>query len=123
MKSIEAQYNLDPQTLEEIMTAPHIHAYAPVILPDDTICSYKTGILHHTSYDKIVATLGFMPNVVDDPDKVKYSWGFTLDGKECAVWDWKGSWEDDVWSVYDPSKVLDKIFGVDNLLEGYGNGN
>ena len=34
------------------------------------------------TYDRIIEVLGFKPNVthLDDPSKVKASWGFTVDG-------------------------------------------
>lgn len=54
--------------------------------------------------EQISEVLGFSPNVKDDPDKVKYSWGFTINGKKCGIWDYKGS----RWSVYDPSGHLVK---------------
>lgn len=54
--------------------------------------------------EQISEVLGFSPNVEDDPYKVKYSWGFAINGKECGIWDYKES----RWSVYDPSGHLVK---------------
>lgn len=50
--------------------------------------------------------LGFKSNCEDDPEKVKYSWGFTVNGKPCGIWDYKGA----RWSVYDPHDVLHLVF-------------
>lgn len=43
------------------------------------------------SYNQIVKVLGFEPNVthLDDPSKVKASWGFTVDGVHCGIWCYK----------------------------------
>lgn len=47
----------------------------------------------------------------DDADKVRYSWRFVVDGKECAIWDYRGA----RWSGYGPKECFDalgiKIFG------------
>jgi hypothetical protein len=50
--------------------------------------------------------LGFKPNVKDDPYKVRHSWGFKADGKECGIWDYKGS----RWSTYGPKAVFNQLF-------------
>jgi hypothetical protein len=38
--------------------------------------------------------------VEDDLAKVRYSWQFQLDGIECAVWDYFGSWKRDEFSLW-----------------------
>jgi hypothetical protein len=58
------------------------------------------------SPEDISKRLGFKPNVKDDPSKVEYSWGFTVNGKRCGIWDYCGS----RWSVYDPQRVLHLVF-------------
>lgn len=92
----------------------------PVIKPTKYVGSYKTGTLWRTSKDEITDALGFEPNIDDDPDKVENSWGFTVNGKPCAIWDWKGSHlgHRPYWSVYDPEHVLHEVFG-DRIVEGY----
>jgi hypothetical protein len=80
-----------------------------VIKPKTNVASYKTGTLTGKNKFDIERALGFPPNVDDDPDKVRYSWAFTINGRECAIWDWKGSADQDVWSVYDPGLVLATI--------------
>jgi hypothetical protein len=68
----------------------------------------RTGSLSENITPKqITAALGFPPNVNDDPDKVRHSWGIELrheDGRtaRAGIWDYKGS----RWSVYDPSGLL-----------------
>jgi len=105
MRSVENQYNLDPQTLEEIMTTS-------VVTPAELNTSWRTGSLVGLNKQDIVRALGFEPNIVDDEDKVVNSWGFTVDGKDCAIWDFKGSHQLNPprWSIYDPASVLDKLF-------------
>ena len=77
------------------------------IKPIQTDETHKTGSLPSSySVKDINKALGFSPNVKDDEYKVKYSWGFTVDGVECAIWDYRGA----RWSVWDPSKVLSKVF-------------
>ena len=113
MKSIEAQYSMDKQTLEAVMRAANTE-----IKPADIDGSYRTGSLVGVTKEYIVKALGFEPNIKDDPDKVENSWAFTLDGHPCAIWDWKGSHHAKVWSVYDPHKVLDRIFDMGHLSQG-----
>jgi hypothetical protein len=55
--------------------------------------------------------LGFKPNIADDPDKVKYSWGFTVDGVHCGIWDYKGSYKYKSFSTFGPADSLRKVFG------------
>jgi hypothetical protein len=81
------------------------------IQPDRTVTSHRTGGLSGLTKKDIDGILGFEPNVLDDPDKVKYSWGFRINGKPCAVWDWKGSHKNKQWSVFGPSDVLEAAFG------------
>lgn len=78
-----------------------------VIAPHSEPGDSCTGSLpSYISPAEITRRLGFQPNVRDDPYKVKYSWGFTVNGKRCGIWDYKG----DRWSVWDPSGVLHLIF-------------
>jgi hypothetical protein len=71
----------------------------------------RTGNLSRLTAKDITAILGFKPNVKDDPSKVKYSWGFTVDGVRCGVWDYKGSYKAKSWSTYGPASALEKVFG------------
>lgn len=77
------------------------------IIAIDKAGSCKTGSLpSHLTPKDIETVLGFPANVADDNSKVNHSWGFTVDGKECGIWDYKGS----RWSVYDPHHVLPTLF-------------
>jgi len=75
--------------------------------------SFNTSIA--ASYDRIVEVLGFEPNVthLDDPDKVKASWGFTVDGVRCGIWCYKyyGNLKNcDYWSFFGPTEIANKLF-------------
>jgi hypothetical protein len=71
----------------------------------------RTGSLSKITKKEIVKILGFEPNVKDDEFKVKYSWGFTVNGRRCGVWDYKGSHKDGLWSTYGPAQELAAVFG------------
>jgi len=93
------------ETGEEVCSAARDEN--PVIVPVNRPGPYRLGSLTNVTYEQIVAVFG-EPNVMDDPDKVRYSWGFTVNGKFAAIWDYKGSYLYDSWSVYDPDKVIVK---------------
>ena len=80
------------------------------IIPVDKAGPYRTGTLTNVSYSEIVEALGFEENIDDDPDKVKYSWGFEVDGKYAAIWDYKGSHKFKTWSTFDPNRILKSLF-------------
>jgi hypothetical protein len=78
-----------------------------IIEPVDQAGDHKTGSLPAgLSPEDITATLGFPPNIADDYGKVTHSWGFTVDGVRCGIWDYKGS----RWSTYDPQNLLPDLF-------------
>ena len=81
------------------------------ITPINKSGSHKTGVLTNVTVRQINAILGFKPNVQDDPCKVKHSWGFTVDGKECGIWDYKGSETVGMFSTYGPDDVFLELFG------------
>ena len=82
-----------------------------IILPIDKIGDCRTGTLENISVAQINKILGFKPNCEDDPDKVKHSWGFTVDGIRCGVWDYKGSENYNSFSTFGPDDTLKKVFG------------
>lgn len=71
----------------------------------------RTGGLKNVNINKIISVLGFGPNVADDPDKVKYSWGFTVDEVQCGIWDYKGSSDYGEFSTYGPKTIFQSLFG------------
>lgn len=81
---------------------------------NNAIATYRTGSISKYATWQIENTLGFPPNVKDDPDKVKNSWLFTIDGYVAAIWDYKGSHHLNVWSIYDPHNVLGRLFVIDS---------
>lgn len=76
----------------------------------------RTGTLHDISYKKIVEKVG-EPNVsdIDDPDKVKASWGFQDEtGRKGFIWSYKyyGPIEEcDYWSADGDADLMSEIFG------------
>jgi len=81
------------------------------IRPATDVGSCKQHTIYGLSAEQIALTLGFTANQADDPRKVKFSWGFTVNGKECAVWDWKGSHLFNEFSAYGPVAELSRAFG------------
>lgn len=82
----------------------------PEIMQVDKAGSHRTGTLSGVSYDDLVRMFG-PPNIDDDPDKVRWSWGVAVDGQFAGVWDWKRSGDYDTWSLYDPHNVIPALFG------------
>lgn len=85
------------------------------ILPTEIFQSYKQHSIVGLSATEITAKIGFAANLKDDLSKVKFSWGFTVNGKACAVWDWKGSHLINEFSAYGPIPELRLVFG-DKLI-------
>ena len=85
------------------------------IIPIHLSGSYRTGTIAKYTKQQIIAILGFAPNVEDDEEKVVNSWAFMVDGCECAIWDYKGSHHYNMWSVYDPHAVLNKLFVMEKF--------
>lgn len=80
---------------------------------------YKNGLLTEISFEEIEYVLG-MPNIQDDPGKVKHSWGFmaSLDNGisyACGIWSWKGSEQYNEWSYSGPKFVFDALFGKHHI--------
>ena len=83
----------------------------PEILSVKDVGSHRQHSISGLSVEEIAALIGFPANVEDDPNKVKFSWGFTVNGKACAVWDWKGSHHLKEFSAYGPVAELRLVFG------------
>lgn len=84
-----------------------------IIKPATNVTSYLTGNLLNIPRAKVISdTLGFSSNCKDDPCKVKNSWGFTVDGVACAIWDYKGSELQGRYSTFGPDGVFKKLFGA-----------
>ena len=82
------------------------------IQPVDQLGSHRTGSLRGITVAEIREVLGFAPNCDDDPSKVVNSWGFTVDGEHCGIWDYKGSHRIGEFSTFGPHEVLSKLFGA-----------
>lgn len=72
---------------------------------------HKTGQLRDITKHAIITTLGFEPNIEDDPTKVENSWCFEIDGKRFGVWDYLGSHQYNIFSTFGDSSILKQIFG------------
>lgn len=73
--------------------------------------THRTGSINGLTAAKISKLLGFKPNMKDDPSKVVNSWQFRVDGKLCAVWDYRGSQKWNEFSTYGDHASLQKVFG------------
>jgi len=84
----------------------------PVVRPTTLNGTHRMGTLHPVTKQSIIKAIGFPPNAADDGDKVTVSWEFTVDGVECAVWDYRGSLESMAQvSFWGPAEALRKVFG------------
>ena len=82
------------------------------ITPDNSrVGTHRTGGLVGISADEISETLGFRPNVSDDPSKVVNSWQFRIGRDVLAIWDYKGSHKYGSFSTFGDAQTLQKIFG------------
>jgi hypothetical protein len=84
----------------------------------------KTGsnsnCILNVTYKDIVEKLGFEPNVthLDDTEKVKASWGFTVNEEYCGIWCYKfyGKVQNcDYWSFFGSREIAEKLFGKENI--------
>ncbi len=82
------------------------------IVPLDKTGPCRTGFLYNMTREKIIEKLSFEPNVKDDPYKVKDSWGFTINGDQFGIWDYKGSQQIGHYSFYGDKDTMAKIFGL-----------
>jgi hypothetical protein len=82
------------------------------ILPVNEVGDCRQGTLSNLSVKEITNILGFAPNCQDDPDKVKHSWGFSVDGVRCGVWDYRGSGKFKTFSTFGDHATLKKVFGA-----------
>lgn len=86
-----------------------------IIESSDVAGSHRTGTLKEVTVADISRVLGFEANIEDDPDKVENSWGFTVDGERCAIWDYKGSHTYNSFSTFGPREVFEQLFGKENV--------
>lgn len=97
--------------LAYLTTLGEMELEEPVIRPMQVETSYKQHSLAGLSAAQVAAKIGFTANIQDDPNKVKFSWGFTVNGKACSVWDWKGSHLINEFSAFGPVEELRLVFG------------
>lgn len=89
--------------------------YIMNIKPVNKPGSHRQGTICGLSAAQIQEVLGFSANVKDDPYKVRYSWGFTVDGVQCGIWDYKGSHYFNSFSFYGPKEIMVSLFGTDYI--------
>lgn len=85
------------------------------IVPVDYSGPHRTGSLKDLKVKDVVKVLGFKANCDDDESKVKYSFGFEVDGVHCAIWDYKGSAKYGDWSTFGPKEIFVKLFGAEHV--------
>ena len=80
----------------------------PVNQPGD----FRQSSIEGYNVKDINTILGFEPNTTekDDPGKVWYSWGFTVDGERCGIWDFNGSYRSEIFSWFGPLEIKNKLF-------------
>ena len=82
------------------------------VTPENVNGSHRMfGLSESLTKEDIVAVLGFEPNIKDDPEKVKNSWGFRVhlkngDHDRGAIWDYKGS----RWSAFGNKEIFELLF-------------
>ena len=83
------------------------------IKPIHKLGTSRTGTLDSKlKIGDIETVLGFPPNCsdIDDPDKVRNSWGFQAQVKSkwihCGIWDYKGC----RWSTCGPAEIFKQLF-------------
>ena len=73
----------------------------PVVAKAQVDNTFRTGFIQA----KMTTALGFSPDNGDGGNKVSVDWYFTLDGKPCGCWDWKGSMHHGQFSTFGPKDV------------------
>ena len=79
-------------------------AVAPVVAKAQVDNTFRTGLIHATSVAALTKAIGFKPDNGDGGNKVSVDWYFTLDGKPCGCWDWKGSYRHGQFSTFGPKE-------------------
>lgn len=103
-----------------VAAAPATPSKPRITKPAGFIASCKNWSLDSSlrpgDIDKIIgggkASVGKTFRRDDDPSKVKFSWEFVVNGKECAIWDYKGT----RWSGYGPKECFEAL-GI--AIEGH----
>ena len=87
------------------------------IVPVSKIGPSRSAGLSGLSAAEVAEIIGFTANVthLDDPGKVAFSWGFSVDGEEAFVWSYKGSHHSGFWSACGSKEVLVKVFGENHV--------
>ena len=81
--------------------------------------------LKHMRKDVVCGKLGFGPEIMDDPSKMRQRWQFLYEvdgtGYHCGIWDYKGTKQEeelgmkkDFW-FYGPLFVAIELFGKERL--------
>ena len=74
----------------------------PIVAKADVPDTFRTGHITGATTAKLTTALGFSPDNGDGGNKVSVDWYFTLDGKPCGCWDWKGSMHHGQFSTFGP---------------------
>lgn len=100
-----------PEVPEDVMAWIKSKAKSNKIIPFDISGSHKQYQINNITAKEIEKILGFKSNMSDDDQKVKYSWGFKVNNKKCAIWDYKGSHKYNEFSAWGDYETLVSLFG------------
>lgn len=87
---------------------------APVVVPWQDcrpFGAHRTGALAGISEGQITEVLGFAPTRHSVEGKTDQEWRFTAGGAPCAIWDFKRSGRNGMWSTFGPPAVFLALFG------------
>lgn len=86
------------------------------ITQSDRDGTWKQGTLFNLTHQQIVDALGFdVEDEYESNGKVRWFFAFDVeDGEDdhfCAIWDWKGSADENEWSYFGPLHIINKVLG------------
>ena len=87
----------------------------PTVKPALVCDTWRQATIKGLSVAEITARIGFEPNEEGDPDKVVNEWGFSVNGRKCAVWDYAGSHLANRFSGFGPLDALIAVFGAEHV--------
>lgn len=68
------------------------------------------GVVKGLTAAQINQTLGFRSNTAKDDEK-RYSWGFSVNGRDCLLYDWHASYIAKEFTAVGPAEAFTEVFG------------